>query len=211
MRHPNIELAEDEGGQFRDLNQRASQFFNKLLEAHWVEQRRVSLDEHHILISPNVRRLLRTLRDLAESRPAELKDFAATLRSLCLDLLREGALDPNRLGPEEMRQTIKELLDRAERADEQMHAVETLILQHESAQRDSATAQETLQRFLVEFHAGEHMLCYDALQEAGLLPRINQARSAVLEALYDPFTKQRLAEGLGKHLSIDPADALRAE
>ena len=207
--HPDVQLDEDEGGQFRDLSQRASQFFNKLIEVHWIEPRRVSLDEHHVLIAPALRRLLRLLRDLAEDRPAELKDFAATLRSLCRDLLADGALDPNRLGPEEMRQTVKDLLDRAGRADDQMHAVETLILQHESAQRVSQSAQETLARFLVEFHAGEHMVCYDALQEAGLLPRLNQARSIAQEALYDPFTKQRLAEGLKRHLDLDDTPAYR--
>ncbi len=206
-RHPEVQLDEDEGGQFRDLNQRAAQFFNKLIDAHWLEPRRVSLDEHYVLVTPALRRLLRLLRELAEDRPAELKDFAATLRSLCADLLREGALDPNRLGPEEMRQTVKDLLERGGRADDQMHQVETLILQQETAQRASGSAQETLQRFLVEFHAGEHMICYDALQEAGLLPRLLQARSIVQEALYDPFTKQRLAEGLAKHLDLDDSAA----
>ncbi|HYG36403.1 MAG TPA: Wadjet anti-phage system protein JetA family protein, partial [Clostridia bacterium] len=201
--HPDVQLAEDEGGQLRDLNQRAAQFFNKLIEAHWLQPRRVSLDEHYVLITPQLRRLLRLLRELAEDRPAELKDFAATLRSLCRDLLREDALDPNRLNPEEMRQTMKDLLERVNHAEEQMHAVESLILDHETAQRESSSAQETLQRFLVDFHAGEHMVCYDALQHAGLLPRLNQARSAVQEALYDPFTKQRLAEGLAKHLELE--------
>src|SRR5882672_1117358 len=205
--HRDVQLDDDEGGQLRDLNQRAAQFFNKLIEAHWLEPRRLSLDEHYVLITPQLRRLLRLLRELAEDRPAELNDFAATLRSLCSDLLREAALDPNRLGPEEMRQTVKDLLDRAGRADDQMHAVETLILQQEMAQRESVSAQETLQRFLVEFHAGEHMICYDALQQAGLLPRLNQARSIVQEALYDPFTKQRLAEGLEKHLELDASAA----
>jgi hypothetical protein len=201
--HPEVQLDEDEGGQLRDLNQRAAQFFNKLIEAHWLKPRRLSLDEHFVLITPQLRRLLRLLREIAEDRPAELKDFAATLRSLCRDLLRDGALDPNRLGPEEMRQTVKDLLERVGRADDQMHAVEGLILQQETAQRTSSSPQETLQRFLVEFHAGEHMVCYDALQEAGLLPRLNQARSVVQEALYDPFTKQRLAEGLAKHLELE--------
>ncbi len=207
VQHPDVQLDEDEGGQFRDLNQRAAQFFNKLIEVHWLNPRRVSLDEHYVLITPALRRLLRVLRELAEDRPAELKDFAVTLRSLCGDLMREGALDPNRLAPEEMRQTVKDLLERAGRADDQMHAVETLILQQEAAQRASGSAQETLQRFLVEFHAGEHMVCYDALQEAGLLPRLNQARTTAQEALYDPFTKQRLAEGLAKHLGLDPSAA----
>jgi len=207
VQHPDVELEEDEGGQFRDLNQRAGQFFNKLLEVHWIEPRRVSLDEHYVLIAPPLRRLLRLLQDLAENRPAELKDFAATLRSLCRDLLTDGALDPNKLGPEEMRQTVKDLLERGGRADDQMHAVESLILQHETEQRTSQSAQETLNRFLVEFHAGEHMVCYDALQEAGLLPRLNQARTVAQEALNDPFTKQRLAEGLAKHLDLDPTAA----
>jgi len=207
LQHPDIELDEDEGGQFRDLNQRAGQFFNKLLEAHWLEGRQVSLDERYVLVAPAVRRLLRLLRDLAEDRPAELKDFAATLRSLCRDLLTEGALDPQRLGPEEMRQTVKDLLDRAGRAEDQMHAVETIILGFEAAQRTSASARETIHRMLVEMHVGEHMVCYSALQEAGLLPRLNQARGVAQEALYDPFTKQRLAEGLAKHLALESNEA----
>jgi hypothetical protein len=207
VQHPDVQLDEDEGGQFRDLNQRASQFFNKLIEVHWLEPRRVSLDEHYVLIVPALRQLLRLLRELAENRPAELKDFAATLRSLCRDLLTDGALDPQKLGPEEMRQTVKDLLERTGRAGDQMHAVETLVLQHATAQRTSLSAQETLQRFLVEFHAGEHMVCYDALQEAGLLPRLTQARAIAQEALYDPFTKQRLAEGLAKHLALDATAA----
>jgi len=207
VQHPNVQLDEDEGGQFRDLNQRASQFFNKLIEVRWLEPRRVSLDEHYVLIAPALRQLLRLLRDLAENRPAELKDFAATLRSLCRDLLNAGSLDPNRLGPEEMRQTVKDLLARASRATDQMHAVESLVLQHSTAQGSSSSAQETLQRFLVDFHAGEHMVCYDALQENGLLPNLTQARTIAQEALYDPFTKQRLAEGLARHLKIDVSDA----
>lgn len=205
--HPDIRLEEDEGGQFRDLNQRAGQFFNKLLEARWLVARRVSLDEHYVLITPALRRLIRLLRELAEDRPAELRDFAATLRSLCRDLSSGEALDPNRLGPEEMRQTVKDLLDRTGRAEEQMHSVETLVLQQEAAQRESATPNETIQRMLVDFHQGEHMVCYDTLQEAGLLPRLSQARSVVQEALYDPFTKQRLAEGLARHLQLDSTAA----
>jgi hypothetical protein len=207
LQHPEVQLDEDEGGQFRDLNQRASQFFNKLIEVHWLEPRRVSLDEHYVLIVPALRQLLRLLRELAENRPAELKDFAATLRSLCRDLLNDGVLDPSKLGPEEMRQTVKDLLERAGRAGDQMHAVESLVLRHATAQRTSTSAQETLQRFLVDFHMGDHMVCYDALQEAGLLPRLNQARSVAQEALYDPFTKQRLAEGLAKHLDLDSTAA----
>jgi hypothetical protein len=207
MRHPNALLDDDEGGAFRDLTQRAGQFFNKLLEAHWLEPRRVSLDQHFVLITPALRRLIRMLRELAEDRPAELKDFAVTLRSLCGDLLREDSLNPTKLGPEEMRQTVKDMLDRAGRAEEQMHMVETLIIRQEEAQRESASAQETLQRFLVEFHAGEHMVCYDALQEAGLLPRLGQARSTVQDAAYDQFAKQRLAEGIARHLGLDPTAA----
>jgi hypothetical protein len=40
-----------------------------------------------------------------------------------------------------------------------------------------------------------------------LLPRLNQARSVAQEALHDPFTKQRLAEGLAKHLNLDSTAA----
>ena len=178
-----------------------------MIEVHWLEPRRVSLDEHYVLIVPALRQLLRLLREMAENRPAELKDFAATLRSLCRDLLTDGALDPNQLDPVAMRQTVKDLLDRTGRASDQMHAVETIILEQAAAQRTSATPQETLQRFLIEFHMGEHMVCYDALQEAGLLPRLNQARSVAQEALYNPFIKQRLAEGLAKHLNLDETAA----
>jgi len=207
LQHPDVQLDEDEGGQFRDLNQRADQFFNKLIEAHWLEPRRVSLDEHYVLIAPALRQLLRLLHELAENRPAELKDFAATLRSLCRDLLNDGALDPNKLAPEEMRQTVKDLLKRAGGAGDQMHAVETLVLQHSNAQRQSTTPNETIQRMMVGMYQGDHMVCYDALQEAGLIPRLNQARAVAQEALYDPFTKQRLAEGLAKHLELDSTAA----
>lgn len=207
MQHPDIQLDEDEGGHLQNLNLRAGQFFNKLIEAHWLQPRRVSLDEYYVLIAPALRRLLRLLRELGEDRPAELKDFAVTLRSICKEILMDGALDPNRLGPEDMRKTVKDLLARADHADDQMHAVESLVLQHELAQRASGSAQETLQRFLVDFHSGDHMVCYDTLQQAGLLPRLNQARNVAQEALHDPFTKQRLAEGIAKHLGIDETAA----
>ncbi|MBS0660682.1 MAG: hypothetical protein JSR82_20880 [Verrucomicrobia bacterium] len=201
--HSAVPLEADEGGELRDYNQRAVQFFHKLIEAHWLEPRRVSLDEQFVLITPALRRLLRLLQEVAADHPAELKDFAVTLRSLCSELLRPAALDPNQLGPSEMRQTVRDLLDRVQRAEDQMHMVETLIMRQEAAQRASLTPQETLQRFLVDFHAGEHMLCYDALQEAGLLPRLNRARSVVHDALHDPLTRQRLAEGLTKHYEYD--------
>ncbi len=203
--HPDTLLDDDEGGRLVDVNQRAGQFFNKLLEAGWIQDRRISLDERWVLISPRLRLLLQLLRDLAEDRPAELKDFAATLRALCEDLLRPGAFDPNHLSSEEMRQRVKDLQERTGRAINQMHAVESLVSQHETAQRASGSAQETLNRFLVDFHAGEHMVCYDALQEAGLIPRLHRARNIVEEAAYDPFVKQRLAEGLMKHLGCEEA------
>lgn len=197
--HPATPLDEDEGGQLTDVTQRAGQFFNKLLEAHWIQDRRISLDERFVLIAPRLRMLLRLLEDLAEDRPAELKDFAGTLRSLCDDLLRPDVFNPSKLTPEEMRQKVKDLLDRAGRAIEQMHAVETLVAQHEAAQRESTTAQETLNRFLVDFHAGEHMVCYDALQSAGLIPKLHQARNITEDALSDPFIQQRLSEGIKQH------------
>ena len=97
-----------------------------------------------MLLTPRVRPLIRLLREFAEDNVAELKDFAATLRSICQTLLADGALDPARLSPEEFRQTIRELNDRVERAGEQMHAVESLILKHEDRQRASINASETL-------------------------------------------------------------------
>lgn len=206
VRHPDVELEEDEGGRFRDLSQRAGQFFNRLLEARWIEPRRVNLDEQYVLVAPPLRRLVRLLQELSEDRPAELKDFAATLRSLAEELLSEGALDGSRLAPEAMRQKVKDLLDRAGRAEDQMHAVETLILQHEKAQRDSDSPQATLQRFLVEFHAGEHMVCYTALQEANLLQQLARAQEVAHEARHDALAKQRLAEGLARHRKLHPGD-----
>jgi len=205
--HPQVQLGDDEGAGLADLRQRAGQLYNKLLEAGWIQERHVSLDERWVLLTPHLRRLLRLLRDLATDEVSDLKDFAATLRSICSSLLAEGALDPAELSGEEYRQTMKELLDRVERATEQMHAVETLILRQEQRQRTSETPSETLNRFLVEFHAGEHMVCYDALQQGGLAPRLQQARAAVQEALANPFAKQRLAEGLMAHRGLSQTDA----
>jgi hypothetical protein len=205
--HPQVPLADDEGAGLTDLRQRAGQLFNKLLEAGWIQERHVTLDERWVLLTPHLRRLLRLLRELATDEESDLKDFAATLRSICSSLLAEGALDPARLGAEEFRQTVKELVDRAERAAEQMHAVETLILRHEQKQRVSESASETLNRFLVDFHSGEHMVCYDALQQGGLVPRLQQARAVVQEALANPFAKQRLAEGLLAHRGLSQPEA----
>jgi hypothetical protein len=205
--HPQIQLADDEGAALTDLRQRAGQLFNKLLEAGWVQERHVSLDERWVLLTPHLRRLLRLLRELATNEVADLKDFAATLRSICSSLLMDGALDPNQINAEDYRQTVKELLDRVERATDQMHSVETLILRHEQEQRTSESAAETLNRFLVDFHAGEHMVCYDALQKGGLVPRLQQARAVVQEALANPFSKQRLAEGLMAHRGLAQTEA----
>lgn len=205
--HPQVLLDDDEGAALGDLRQRAGQFYNKLIEAGWLQERRISLDERWVLISPHLRVLLRTLRELAANSPADLKDFAATLRSICQTLSAEAALDPVRLGPEEFRQTVRELLDRVERAIDQMHAVETLILRHEEEQRTSDSPAETLRRFLIEFHAGEHMVCYDVLQQGGLLPRLLRARAVVQDALANPFAKERFAQGITAHRGMSATDA----
>jgi hypothetical protein len=205
--HPRAQLGDDEGANLGDLRQRAGQIFNKLLEAGWLQERTVSLDERWVVLTPRVRPLVRFLRETAENNFADLKDFAATLRSICQTLLADGALEPARLTPEEFRQTVKELLDRVERAGEQMHSVETLILEHENRQRGSAKASETLNRLLIEFHAGEHMVCYDALQEGGLMPRLRHARAVVQDTVANPFAKQKLADGLEKHRALNATDA----
>ncbi len=205
--HPDSSLSEDEGAQFADLRQRAGQIFNRLLEAHWLEERSVSLDERWVVLSPRLAPLLRLLLEYAEDDLAELKDFAATIRSVCETLLAEGALDPSRRQPEELRQVIKELLDRIARAGQQMRAVETVILRFEQEQRASGSASETLRRFLVEFHEGEHWVCYDTLERGGLLPKLKQARLVAQEALANPFAKQRLAEGIVAHRGVDEITA----
>jgi hypothetical protein len=191
-----VKLDEDEGGQFADLRQRAGQIFNRLLEARWLEERPASLDERWVVLSPRLPPLLGLLRGFAEHDLAELKDFAATVRSVCETLLTDGSLDPARREPEELRQVVKELLDRVTRAGQQMRAVETVILRYAQEQRVSASPNETLRRFLIEFHEGEHMVCYDTLQRGGLLPKLKQARLVAQDALASPITKQRLAEGI---------------
>lgn len=205
--HPQAQLDDDEGASLGDLRQRAGQFYNKLIEAGWLQERRVSLDERWVLITPQLRILMRTLRELASNNPADLRDFAATLHSICQTLAHPSALDPQHLHPEPFRQTVKELLDRVERAADQMHAVETLILRHEDEQRTSDSPAETLRRFLIEFHAGEHMVCYDALQQGGLLPRLQRARAVVQDALANPLAKERLAEGIATHRGLAPTEA----
>jgi hypothetical protein len=147
------------------------------------------------------------LRNYAEDDLAELKDFAATVRSVCETLLAEGALDPAKRNAEELRQVVKELLDRATRAGQQMRAVETVILRYAQQQRASLTPNETLRRFLVEFHEGEHMVCYDTLEHGGLLPKLKQARLVAQDAWANPFVKQRLAEGITAHRGVDETTA----
>lgn len=207
--HPSVQLSDDEGAGTQDLRQRAGNIFNRLLEARWIADRRVSLDEHWVLITPELRPLLRLLRELAASEAAELKDFAGTIRSVCKTLLAEGALDPSHLSPEEMRQTVRELVDRVGRAIDQLHAVEKLILGFEEKQRISPTAEATLRVFYSEFYEGEHMVCYDVLQQGGLWARLNLSRAVVQEALGNPAVKERVAEGLIEHRQgrIDSTEA----
>ncbi|ODU24805.1 MAG: hypothetical protein ABS95_01455 [Verrucomicrobia bacterium SCN 57-15] len=205
--HPSVKLEEDEGGQFADIRHRAGQIFNRLIEAGWLEERPASLDERWVILSPRLSPLLGLLRSYAEDDLAELKDFAATVRSVCETLLAEGALDPARRGPEELRQVVKELLDRATRAGQQMRAVETVIVRYAQKQRASVSPNETLRRFLVEFHEGEHMVCYDTLEHGGLLPRLKQARLVAQDAWANPFVKQRLAEGIVAHRGVDEVTA----
>jgi hypothetical protein len=205
--HPRAQLDADEGGDTQDLRLRAGKFFNKLIEARWLEPRTVSLDERWVLISPALRPLLRMLRDLAEDELAELKGFADILRGLCETLLREGALDPSCATGEEMRSTVHFLLDGVARATEQMHAVEKVILHFEERQQRSPSGDVTLRLFYTEFYEGEHFVCYDTLRQGGLLPKLHRARAVVQEALGDPFAKERLAEGLAAQRKLAPADA----
>jgi hypothetical protein len=205
--HPSVQLDPDEGGAFSDLRQKAGQIFNQLLAAKWLEERSVSLDERFVVLSPRLGPLLTLLRELAEQDLAELKDFAATVRSICETLLADGAMDPTRKSPEELRQTAKELLDRVRRAGQQMRALEGVILKYSEEQRASASPGETLQRFLVDFHEGDHMVCYDTLERGGLLPKLKQARLIAMDALADPLVKKKLADGVAQHRSLDESSA----
>ena len=109
--HPSVKLEEDEGGQFADIRHRAGQIFNRMLEAGWLEERPASLDERWVILSPRLGPLLGLLRSYAEDDLAELKDFAATVRSVCETLLAEGALDPAKRDAGELRQVVKPTVD----------------------------------------------------------------------------------------------------
>lgn len=200
--HPAAQLDGDEGGDTQDPRMKAGKLFNKLLDAKWLAERRTSIDERWVSLTPQVRPLIRSLREMAQDDVAELKDFAATVRSVCETLLADGALDPHR-APEELRQVVKEITDRVCHAGDQMLALEILVLKYEEQQRVSKSAGETLDRLLVEFHEGDHMVCYDTLQAGGLLPRLRQARQVVQDAMGNPFLKQHLADAIAAHKGIE--------
>jgi hypothetical protein len=205
--HPLTELAEEEGGDTQDLRIRAGKIFTQMIAARWLEDRTVSLDARWVLISPFLRPLLRILRELAQDEMAELKGFADVLRGLCSTLLAEAALDPAALTPDEMRARIHFLLDGVQRATEQMHSVEKLVLDFEERQRLSDSGEKTLKLFYRDFYEGEHMVCYDTLRRGGLLPLLLKARAVVQTTLADPFAKERLAEGLAAHKTLSERDA----
>jgi hypothetical protein len=207
MLNPSAELDIDEGGDTQDVRLKAGKLFNNLLQAQWLQQRRVSIDERWVTLSPQVRPLIRSLREVAQDDVAELRDFAATIRSICETLLAEGALDPHRRNPEELRQVIKEITDRVLHAGDQMLALESLVLKYEGQQRESKSAGETLDRLLVEFHEGDHMICYDTLQKGGLLPKLKQARLVVQDAISNPFLKEHLAKAIAAHKGLEETAA----
>ena len=206
-RYPRTELDPDEGGDTQDARIRAGKIFNQLLGARWIEPRNVSIDERWVLISPLLRPVLRMLRELAEDEMAELKGFADILRGLCAPLLADGALDPTQLTGEEMRSQVHFLLDGIQRAADQMHAIEKLVLGFEQRQSRSASGDVTLRLFYTDFYEGEHMVCYDTLRRGGLLPKLTRARGVVQSALADHFARERLAEGLAAHKKLTPQDA----
>jgi len=205
--HPDVVLAEDEGAMLRDVRQRATAIFNKMLAAGWLEEQTLGLQDRWVLISPGLRPLLRLLRQLAEDDAAELRTFADTLRSVCDTLGRAGLLDPVARSGDELRSVVTDLNQRLEHAIEQLHAVEKLVALFEQRQRQSATAAETLTLFYSEFGTGQHMVCYDVLRRGGLLPRLQAARTVVADGREDTLVRQRLAEGLSAHYGYDDAEA----
>ncbi|HBJ86685.1 MAG TPA: hypothetical protein DDZ88_23080 [Verrucomicrobiales bacterium] len=205
--HPLTLLADDEGAALRDARQRAGQFFNRLLEAGWLDEQTLGLHERWAVITPGLRPLMRMLRDLAEDQVAELKTFADTLRGLCETLERPSILDPLIRTPDDMRSTITDLSQRLERAIEQLHGVEKLVSGFEQRQRQSESAADTLRLLYSEFSQGQHMVCYDALRRGGLLARIETVRVRVSERQDDPLMRERLAEGLRGHYGYNECES----
>ena len=66
MLNPSAELDIDEGGDTQDVRLKAGKLFNNLLQAQWRQQRRVSIDERWVTLSPQVRPLIRCLREVAQ-------------------------------------------------------------------------------------------------------------------------------------------------
>jgi hypothetical protein len=205
--HPQIALQEDEGGGLQDTRARAGKLFNQMLQVRWIEEQSVSLNERWVVISPSLRPLMRTLRDLAEDEVAELKSFADTLRGVCTTLEQRDVLNPFIIPAMEMRGTIHDLLQRMESAIVQLHGVEKLVHSFEKRQRETESGAETLRLFYHEFHEGQHMVCYDVLRGGGLLPRLQRARSRVREAGDDPHVIQHLAEGIAEYRNLEVNEA----
>ena len=201
--HPQVALADDEGGGLQDLRARAAKLFHQMLAAGWVEDQPVSLHERWVVIAPSLRPLLRTLHDLAEDEVAELQSFADTLRGVCATLEQKDALDPHVLSAQDLRASLQDLLQRMEHAITQLHGVEKLVHGFERRQRETESGAETLRLFYHEFHEGEHMVCYDVLRGGGLLPRLQRARARVRDAAEDLLVVQHLADGLMAHRHLD--------
>jgi len=205
--HPQVALQEDEGGGLQDIRARAGKLFNQMLQVRWIEEQSVSLNERWVVISPSLRPLMRTLRDLAEDEVAELKSFADTLRGVCTTLEQRDVLNPYLVPATEMRGTIHDLLQRMESAILQLHGVEKLVHGFEKRQRETESGAETLRLFYHEFHEGQHMVCYDVLRGGGLLPRLQRARSRVRDAADDPLVIQHLADGIAEHRNLEVNEA----
>jgi hypothetical protein len=204
--HPMALLADDEGAALRDVRQRAGSLYSRLLAAGWIEEQTLGLHERWTVISPMLRPLMRMLRDLAEDRAAELKTFADTLRGLCETLENGQVLDPHLRSADEMRSAVTDLNLRLDTAIEQLHAVEKLVSNYEQRQRLTETAADTLELLYGEFSQGQHMVCYDALRRGGLLSRMEVARLGIAERRDDPWTRERLAEGLQLHYGYTAAE-----
>lgn len=192
-----------------DMRVRAGRVFNNLLEAQWLEDRPESLHERWIGISPALRPLLNMLRELAADSIGELRSFADTLEGVCVSLEFDGALDPVRQHPDQLRATINDLNTRVAHAIAQLHSVEKIVHGFEQRQMKTRTGAETLQLFYGEFYEGQHMVCHEVLHRRGLLSRLHKARETVRAATEDPMVEERLAQGLqADHAEIEDATRL---
>jgi hypothetical protein len=190
-----------------DAKAKATQVFNRLYAARWIDERDVGIHDRRVVVEPTIRWLLDAFRKMSSVGRAEVHSFADTLRGVCENILDSRTFDPRQHSADELFSRLADLSRRAETATNQLGHVYLILRQFIEKQGQAATGHDNLRIFFDDFGAGKHQVCYDELFAKGLVNLLDDARRVIEGVRLDYGIKQHLASALAVREKADEEDA----